>query len=278
MPTPARGPQKIRRTKAPRTAITPSLPLRRGATLRRTLAPCRAELSRLLDCRPPSSHGAQLSSSCADESTPSLVHVLYDLMAGPLANASDTAQCSIALSDPRQPRCRGHRGPKGAPLASSAAVHYSSPRAPFSGSSSACFRHAAAKYHAVPLWDTMPCRSGMPCRCAIPCRSGIPSRNGMPRIPRKCGLTCRLGYHAAVRYRAAVRYHAAVARGYRAAVGPIVPPWVPCRCGMPCRCGIPCRSKILCRCRMPCHCGMPCRCTGQDLTGSMHKEQGSART
>ncbi len=34
--------------------------------------------------------------------------------------------------------------PKGAPLAASAAVHFSSPRAPFSGSSSACFRSASA--------------------------------------------------------------------------------------------------------------------------------------
>ncbi len=179
-------------------------------------------------------------------------------MAVPLGDA----QSSAALSDSRQTRCRGRRGrrePRLLEVASSAAVHFSSPRAPLSGSSPACFRSASAFGRCCSSSKNLGIRGlawHVPCSAChvrspprsvvrprvckqrsspsprIPCCHGIPSRSGVPWIPCKCGITCRMGYHAAAKYCAAAGYHAVPLRDTMPLLHILplcdtVPPWDP---------------------------------------------------
>ena len=103
MPTPARGPQTTRRTRASSTEKKRAPPPRRH--IHSHPAPCRAERSTLLDCRP-LHRTAPSPVFLGRRPHARLVHVDNDWMAEPQVQA----QCSIVISDSRQPRCRGRRG------------------------------------------------------------------------------------------------------------------------------------------------------------------------
>jgi hypothetical protein len=102
MPTPARGPQTMRRAGCRKN----DAPLRRGAMLIRTAAPCRAQRSNRLHYR--LQHRTAPALVFLPPTTPrhALAHVLYDWKAEPQRDA----QRRNVLSDPPQPRFRGRRG------------------------------------------------------------------------------------------------------------------------------------------------------------------------